>query len=266
MKELTSAQVIIRIITIIATVELLIMLVLVSTKPDLDLYLIAALDVISLTLLSSPLIYFWVIRPFVIARDNAVKTISQMAFNDPLTQLPNRRLIFQLLEKLIATCVRHKTVGALLLLDLDGFKPVNDTYGHDAGDAVLKKVAKRLQANIRAEDIAGRLGGDEFVVLFTQIADNEQSAHQKAVDIALKLQNEINKSFDFKGNILQVNSSIGICLLGSEKIDVESAIKKADTAMYRAKQAGKGRIALLEELSTDNNPAQPVVTPTAVNY
>ena len=266
MKKLTSAQVIIRIITIIAAVELLIMLALESTNPDLDLYVVVALDVISLTLISSPLIYFWVIRPFVIARDNAVESMTQMAFNDPLTQLPNRRLIFQHLEKLIATCVRHKTVGALLLLDLDGFKPVNDTYGHDAGDAVLKEVARRLQINIRAEDIVGRLGGDEFVVLFTQLADNEQSAHQKAVDIALKLQNEINKSFDFKGNVLQVNSSIGICLLGSENIDVESAIKKADTAMYRAKQAGKGRIALLDELSADNTPVQPGERPTAVNF
>ena len=266
MNKLTSAQVIFRVITIIATVELLIMLVLESTKPELNLYLIATLDVIALTLLSSPLIYFWVIRPFVIARDHAVETMSKMAFNDPLTQLPNRRLIFQLLEKLIATCVRHETVGALLLLDLDGFKPVNDTYGHDAGDAVLKEVARRLQANIRTEDIAGRLGGDEFVVLFTQLADNKQSAHQKAVDIALKLQNAINTSFDFKGNTIQVNSSIGICLLGSESIDVESVIKKADTAMYRAKKAGKGRIALLEELSTDNIPVQPGVRPTAVNY
>jgi len=265
-KKLTSAQVIIRIITIIAAVELLIMLALESIDPDLNPYLITALDVVSLTLFSSPLIYFWVIRPFVIARDNAAETMAQMAFNDTLTQLPNRRLIFQLLEKLIATCVRHKTVGALLLLDLDGFKPVNDTYGHDAGDAVLKEVARRLQSNVRAEDIAGRLGGDEFVVLFTQLADNEQSAHQKAIDIALKLQNEINKSFDFKGNVLQVNSSIGICLLGSDKIEVESAIKKADTAMYRAKQAGKGRVALLEELNADNIAAQPGVRPTAVNY
>ena len=242
------------------------MLALESIDPDLNPYLITALDVVSLTLFSSPLIYFWVIRPFVIARDNAAETMAQMAFNDTLTQLPNRRLIFQLLEKLIATCVRHKTVGALLLLDLDGFKPVNDTYGHDAGDAVLKEVARRLQSNVRAEDIAGRLGGDEFVVLFTQLADNEQSAHQKAIDIALKLQNEINKSFDFKGNVLQVNSSIGICLLGSDKIEVESAIKKADTAMYRAKQAGKGRVALLEELNADNIAAQPGVRPTAVNY
>jgi len=260
-KKLTSAQVIIRIITIIAAVELLIMLALESIDPDLNPYLITALDVVSLTLFSSPLIYFWVIRPFVIARDNAAETMAQMAFNDTLTQLPNRRLIFQLLEKLIATCVRHKTVGALLLLDLDGFKPVNDTYGHDAGDAVLKEVARRLQSNVRAEDIAGRLGGDEFVVLFTQLADNEQSAHQKAIDIALKLQNEINKSFDFKGNVLQVNSSIGICLLGSDKIEVESAIKKADTAMYRAKQAGKGRVALLEELNADNIAALPGVRP-----
>ncbi len=223
------------------------MLVLQAIPHEAGTYSEAVLDTVSLAVLSTPAIYMWVIKPFVNARDEALAQISHLAHIDPLTQLANRRFLSKYLEKAVAGIIRHKIYGALLLLDLDGFKPINDVRGHDAGDAVLVEIAKRLQSITRSEDVVGRLGGDEFVVLITHLDVVEQIAHDKASRIAKKLINLVNKPFDFNGETLHVGASIGMRLLGFEELDTETAIRDADTAMYRAKQAGKGCAAFFEK-------------------
>ncbi len=240
MKLLTTKQVAFRIATIVSLAEFLIMLTLGIIPHEANTYSDAVLDVVLLVLLSTPSIYIWVIKPFVTARDEALAQINHLAHTDPLTQLANRRFLSKHLAKLLAGSARHKSHGALLLMDLDGFKLINDARGHVAGDAVLVEIAERLLIITRSEDIVGRLGGDEFAILINYFDANERMAHDKALRIAKKLINSVNKPFDFNGKTLHVGVSIGIRLLGFEKLDAETAIREADMAMYRAKQAGKG--------------------------
>lgn len=238
-----------RIAAIVSLAEFLIMLVLGIIPHEANTYSDAVLDVILLALLSTPSIYIWVIKPFVTARDEALAQINHLAHTDPLTQLANRRLLSKHLEILLAGSARHKSHGALLLMDLDGFKLVNDARGHAAGDAVLVEIAKRVLTITRSEDIVGRLGGDEFAILIDYLDADERIAHGKALRIAEKLINSVNKPFDFNGKTLHVGVSIGIRLLGFEKLDAETAIREADMAMYRAKQAGKGCAVFFREIN-----------------
>ncbi len=108
---------------------------------EASIYSLAVLDLILLALLSTPPIYIWVINPFVVARDEALAQINRLAHTDPLTQLPNRRLLLTHLEMIIAGTIRHEVRGAVLLMDLDGFKVINDVHGHDAGDEVLVEIS-----------------------------------------------------------------------------------------------------------------------------
>lgn len=247
MKVLTTKQVIVRIAVIISMAEFLIMLVLRAIPHESSSFSEAVLDTVLLAVLSTPPIYIWVIKPFVIARDEALAQISQLAHVDPLTQLANRRLLSKHLERVVAGIVRHKVYGALLLLDLDGFKLINDVHGHDAGDVVLVEIAKRMQSITRPEDIVVRLGGDEFVVLVSHLDVDKRVAHDKASLIGNKLINRVNKPIDFNGKTLHVGASIGIRLLGFEKLNTETAISEADIALYRAKQAGKGCVVFFEK-------------------
>jgi diguanylate cyclase (GGDEF)-like protein len=227
--------------------EFLIMLLLSAIPYEAGTFSNAVLDTVLLAVLSIPLIYLWVIKPFVIARDEALAQISHLAHVDPLTQLANRRLLSKHLEKVVASNVRHKVYGALMLLDLDRFKPINDAYGHDAGDAVLVEIAKRMQSITRSEDIVARLGGDEFVMLVSRLDVDERGAQDKALRIAKKLTDRVNNPIDFNGKTLHVGASIGIRILGLEKMNSEMAISEADIALYRAKQAGKGCVVLFEK-------------------
>lgn len=245
-KSLTTNQVIVRIAAIIAVVEFIIMLFLGFGPLALSAVSAAVFDLAVLALLSTPLVYLWVIRPFVTARDDALAQINALAHTDPLTQLPNRRLVSLHLEKFIADIVRHQVRGAVLLLDLDGFKAVNDVHGHDAGDQVLIEIAKRLQASTRAEDVAGRLGGDEFVILIHHLDADERLARDIASQVAKKLVSLVKSPIDFNGTPLTVGASIGIRLLGFEAMDTTTAMREADSALYRAKQAGKGRAVFFE--------------------
>lgn len=232
--------VIVRIVAIISVVEFLIMLTLEYLPSGVGRYGEAIIDIALLSLLSSPLIYAWVVRPFVEERDVALAQWSRLAFTDPLTQLGNRRLLLDHLQKSISSSVRHKVHAALLLLDLDGFKPVNDACGHEAGDIVLIEIAKRLQAFTRSEDVAARLGGDEFVVLIDRVDADPQQAQEKILRIARKLIDVISRPVVFNGQSLTVGASIGVRLIGGESIDPETAIAQADIALYEAKKAGRG--------------------------
>jgi diguanylate cyclase (GGDEF)-like protein len=241
-KKLSATSMIIfRIAIIIACAEFLIMLLFLSLPFEINKYAEAVLDVTLLATITTPLIYIWIIKPYVKAREDALHEISQLAYIDPLTQLANRRHLLQHLERVSAGCIRNKIYGAILLIDLDGFKLVNDTHGHDAGDAVLIETAIRLISSIRSVDIASRLGGDEFVILIDHLDINKQNAHNKAMHIAEKIINITNNPVEFKSEVLQIGASIGLCLLEFDQQNAETILRKADIAMYRAKNTGKGR-------------------------
>jgi two-component system cell cycle response regulator len=243
---LTTKQVLFRIIIIISTAELLIMQILGTIPHEMVTETEAILDSALLIAFSTPAIYLWVIKPFVADRDDALAQLHHLAHIDPLTQLANRRLLSRQLQQAIASIIRHKIYGALLLLDLDRFKPINDNYGHGAGDAVLVEIARRMESITRSEDVVARLGGDEFLVFINHLDSDEKKAQEKACQIANNLIALVNKPLVYKGDTLQVGASIGIRILGFEELDTETAIREADIAMYRAKESGRGRAVIYQ--------------------
>ena len=176
--------------------------------------------------------------------------IQRLAFYDPLTGLPNRRLLHDRLEHSLLGSRRHHLHGALLLLDLDNFKPLNDHYGHDAGDNLLIEVAKRLQACVRASDTVARLGGDEFVVLIAELDSETQTSLEQAAQIAGKMQESLMLPYlltlrrdEGQDHIQhQCSASIGVALFSPPEQQVSDILQRADQAMYRAKQNGRNRI------------------------
>jgi diguanylate cyclase (GGDEF)-like protein len=157
--------------------------------------------------------------------------------HDALTGLPNRLLFIEKAEQ--ALTGRRRPVGrvAVLFIDLDGFKPINDRYGHAAGDALLVAVAQRLAGGTRKGDVVGRFGGDEFLVLCTALVDEAQ-----VTAIAERLRQEIAKPYEFDGHVVSVGSSIGLALNDSLDDVAATLIHHADRAMYEAKEGGRGRI------------------------
>lgn len=174
-------------------------------------------------------------------RIKAQEEIHQLAHYDPLTQLPNRFLINLRIEQALQYARREKKQFALLFLDLDDFKLVNDTLGHHAGDALLNQIADRLRHCLREWDMVGRLGGDEFVVLLNNV-ETDGAAH-----VARKIIHVLKQSFDIGGQLLTSRSSIGISLYPHHGADVETLTKHADIAMYHAKAAGRGEYQFFEE-------------------
>jgi len=243
---LSAKQVIFRIAVIISFAELLVMFALGSVYHKLNIYTEALIDTIILVVLSTPLIYLWVIKPYIQARDESLAYISRLAFTDPLTQLANRRQLVKHLQMFISSSQRRRFYGALLLIDLDKFKPINDQYGHDAGDAVLVEVALRLQALIRSEDAAGRFGGDEFMILLAQLEVDKQQALNEVGKITRRILTSLQQPISFNGKSLHISASIGIRLLGPDSPEVETAIKQADEAMYQAKHHGSGVVVFQE--------------------
>lgn len=168
--------------------------------------------------------------------------IQSLAFFDPLTGLPNRRLLMDRLKVAIANLVRHQRRGALLFVDLDNFKQLNDTLGHDAGDLLLKQVAQGLSACIREGDTVARLGGDEFVVMLEDLSDNPLEAHAQAEKVAHKILQTLNQSYRLGDAERTVTPSIGVALFGAEAETVDEPLKRADIAMYKAKAAGRNAV------------------------
>lgn len=238
---LSKQQVIFRIAVIVAVAELLIMLLLGYLPLDLDILQEAAIDTLALIILSTPPIYFFIIKPFVNDWFKVHEEISHLAHIDPLTQLANRRLLTKHMDQLIAAIRRRKHYGALLMIDLDGFKPVNDTYGHDIGDLVLVEASVRMQANTREEDIVSRIGGDEFLILISNLGFDEAEAKKRTMLIAEKLITSISSPMEIANNTLNIGCSIGVRILRFEDSSSEMVIKDADQAMYNAKKQGKGR-------------------------
>ncbi|OIJ18941.1 hypothetical protein BKP45_14525 [Anaerobacillus alkalidiazotrophicus] len=159
--------------------------------------------------------------------------LKQMAYYDELTDLPNRKMIQKHLTKILARSKRHDHSFAVMFIDLDGFKKVNDTLGHEYGDLLLVEVAKRLNNTVREEDLTGRLGGDEFIIVF------EETSTEEVEKIAERILNSISEPFCFQENESKVSPSIGISIFPKDGENIETLIKNADKAMYHAKNKGK---------------------------
>lgn len=168
------------------------------------------------------------------ARIAHAKQVEYLAFHDGLTGLPNRSLFTQLLQQGIAQAQRYDRKLAVLFLDLDRFKAINDTLGHDAGDVLLKEVAERLKSCLRDSDTVARLGGDEFVVLLPELADESHCAN-----VARKMINAVARPVRLRDQDFRVTVSIGISTYPGDGKDQETLTKHADVAMYHAKEQGK---------------------------
>jgi diguanylate cyclase (GGDEF)-like protein/PAS domain S-box-containing protein len=167
-------------------------------------------------------------------RKRSEETIRHMATHDGLTDLPTMRLFRDRLSMAMSLSRRNRTAAAVMFLDLDGFKEVNDSYGHDAGDALLREVAKRLRSSVRETDTVARGGGDEFLIVITDLQSPENAA-----SMAEKVLQALSCSYIFKGILLPVGASIGISLFPRDGEDIDQLIKLADEAMYKVKASGK---------------------------
>jgi diguanylate cyclase (GGDEF)-like protein/PAS domain S-box-containing protein len=175
--------------------------------------------------------------------------VEHMAFHDSLTGLPNRAMMLQILEHELAEARRHKGLVAIMFVDLDDFKLVNDTLGHEAGDALLREVAGRFRAIVRSNDFVARQGGDEFVLLVSRqdkgdvgcsVSASENPLLQDTAIVAQRILDTFRKPFSIAGQDTYVGISIGISQYPDDGTDIDDLLRHADTAMYRAKELGKG--------------------------
>jgi diguanylate cyclase (GGDEF)-like protein len=165
--------------------------------------------------------------------------LRHIAQHDPLTGLPNRALFNDRLNRELARANRQHGRFAMVFIDLDHFKPINDTFGHDVGDQALRQVARQLQDCVRAADTVGRLGGDEFVVLLAELSDTDA-----ILAIAEKLHRAVHQPFIVSGQELSISCCIGVAVYPDDGTDALSLTKNADDAMYRAKEAGRDCVRL----------------------
>ena len=162
-----------------------------------------------------------------------------MAQYDALTKLPNRALFGDRLQQIFSIVKRTHEHFGLMYIDLDKFKPVNDTYGHEAGDALLKQAANRMQSCVRESDTVARIGGDEFVVLLASLKYDED-----AQEIGEKIRHALNLPFPIAGNTLHISSSIGVAIYPAHGDNEKDLIKNADLAMYYAKENGRNNVTI----------------------
>ena len=170
---------------------------------------------------------------------DAERRIHALAYYDPLTQLPNRRLLTDRLGHAMAASSRRNTRCALMLLDLDDFKTLNDTLGHDHGDELLREVARRLTHTVRAVDTVARLGGDEFVVVLEDLSTDEDAARQQAADVGRKILAVVEQAYAFQRFEARTSASIGAVVFGAGEDSAETLLKHADMAMYESKASGR---------------------------
>ncbi len=175
-------------------------------------------------------------------RKHAEQQIHQLAFYDPLTRLPNRRLLMDRLQQGFAASARNGQHGALIFMDLDHFKTLNDTRGHDIGDLLLIEVAVRTQACVREGDTVARLGGDEFVVVLENLSKNATEAAKQAEVVADKIRLALSQPYMLKNLAHYSTPSVGIALFLGHQENIDDLLKHADTAMYQAKTAGRNAI------------------------
>lgn len=166
--------------------------------------------------------------------EDSNRALESLALHDPLTGLPNRRLLMDRIALAIAHAHRNKGNMAVMYLDLDGFKQINDSLGHDAGDALLGLVAARLVGAVRQEDTVARVGGDEFVIALPQLSHGDDVA-----DLVSKVIQAVSQPYSIQGRGVDVTASVGVSVYPVHGDNVETLMKSADLALYEAKRAGK---------------------------
>jgi diguanylate cyclase (GGDEF)-like protein/PAS domain S-box-containing protein len=182
------------------------------------------------------------IRTDISSRKAAEEKSSYLALYDPLTKLPNRRLLLDRLNHAMIASARSGHKGAILFLDLDHFKKLNDTLGHDIGDLLLQQVAERILACVRESDTASRLGGDEFVIMLDDLSPSANEAVIQTENIGEKILKSLNQPYQLGIHTYYNSPSIGATLFSGNTIDMEDVLKQADIAMYEAKTAGRNAI------------------------
>ena len=182
------------------------------------------------------------------AARNYSKMLEALALNDPLTGLANRRLLDDRMSMALVHAHRNNSAMAVVYLDLDGFKQINDTLGHGAGDELLKMVAERLVETVRAEDTVARLGGDEFIIALWHVTGIDYAAM-----VTSRAIEAVSQPYDIEGNTVSITTSAGISIYPDHGSDADTLMKNADQALYEAKAAGRNvyRIAERTDLPAD---------------
>lgn len=179
-------------------------------------------------------------------RKQAEEEIRNLAFYDPLTRLPNRRLMLDRLRQGILLSGRNGSFGALMFIDLDYFKVLNDTKGHEYGDLLLVEVAERLGHCVRESDSVARFGGDEFVVLLEGLSGNKEEAVAQSSHVAEKIRDVLAQPYSLKDSVHQSSPSIGVTLFSGDRLLSDELLKQADMAMYQAKEGGRNQVRFFE--------------------
>ncbi len=177
----------------------------------------------------------------------AVAQIEKLAFYDPLTNMPNRRLLLERIKHTLASTQRNGQNGALLFIDVDNFKTLNDTLGHDVGDVLLQQIAQRLAACVREGDTVSRIGGDEFVVMLENLSEHAETAAQQTKNAAEKMLAALNQNYLLGTHDYHCTSSIGIILFSGHNASVDELLKQVDMAMYQAKHNGRNTLCFFDE-------------------
>ena len=172
-------------------------------------------------------------------RKAAEEEINNLAYYDPLTRLPNRRLLMDRLQQALATSERHQRSGALLLLDLDNFKTLNETRGHDSGDTLLQQVAHRLRSCVHEDDTVARQGGDEFVVVLESLGDTPEDAAARSEEVGQRILAMLRAPYALPGGEHHSSISMGITIFSGMQETVDELLKRADLALYQAKDTGR---------------------------
>jgi diguanylate cyclase (GGDEF)-like protein/PAS domain S-box-containing protein len=182
------------------------------------------------------------IRADITKRKRIEEAAQRMALHDALTGLANRRLMSERLIRALHNSQRDHQHGALLLMDMDHFKEINDTLGHPVGDQLLKEVAARLQGTLRQGDTVARLGGDEFVVILEGLGNSQKSAMNYASDTGEKIRQVLSAAYNLHGHLAHITPSIGVVLFDGTLQNTDELIKQADIALYKAKNAGRDQL------------------------
>jgi diguanylate cyclase (GGDEF)-like protein len=178
--------------------------------------------------------------------DEREEKIKQMAFNDALTNLPNRRLLLDRLEHALLVSKRMEKGGAILFIDINNFKKLNDTLGHHAGDLLLKQVAERLTDSIRESDTVARLGGDEFVIMIENLNHAYDQAKKEVDLIVNDMLENLNRPFNLEGTEYHCTVSMGLAIFGKHGNTHQALLKHADIAMYQAKKSGRSAVRMFD--------------------
>ena len=174
----------------------------------------------------------------------------QLAFFDPLTELPNRRLLLSRLANVLHAARRYQIIGAVLFIDLDHFKHINDARGHAIGDLMLKRVAARLKQMMREHDTVSRIGGDEFVILLTRLGDHDEEARKAALLISERVRQALEQPLLIEAQAHLTSVSIGVSFIDATTQSAEEVLREADTAMHHSKDAGRNQISVYHESMT----------------